>query len=977
MSTLKRYLAISCLLAGIPPSQAQAGDSRLDGVFGDAFYTIIEAAPADSQFDVLVAFDNDGADVRQLAKKATGRQERYSQVARLLHEKASRTSMPSLSARVTVRKDYWIVDMARVVTDRAGLVELAQDSRISRIYPNIEVELIAPVSAGYSEGTAAADATGAQANLDVIGAKAAWSAGITGKGRIVASIDTGVEGIHPALKSNWRGLQGDTAASWFDPLGGASPTDNNGHGTHVMGVMVGHDGADTIGLAPDAQWINAAVIDRGRSLGTTIADIIDALEWVADPDRNPSTTGDVPDVVCNSWGVTQQIINPCDDVFFEAIENVEALGIVCVFAAGNEGPNSSTMRNPADRAATPTSSFSVGAVDGTLSGFPVPSFSSRGPSACYGSAIKPEIAAPGVAIRSSYKNLTYRTMNGTSMAAPHVAAAVALLRQYSPDLTPEEIKQVLLETAVDIGDPGEDNASGRGLINIAAALAAVAPPTTPLVTMAGQSVDINGDAVASPGETIDLVVSLSAAGAAANNLTGQLVALTPGVTITDATVAFGTIPVGGTIANSIDPFTIALGGNLPIGDSIRFELTLTGDPLLGNWSEEISLICGLPESGMTGAIATSEGSLSISNFGQLGLAAGSCLSAGGEGWHSLPSGGNILHEASLLISTLDGKLVDACRAPTGVRFDFSPIDPVSQLTSDQEVITSLAGWDDSRAGNPIGVTVEQAAYAYPEPDNQGFIALEWTVRNRTAANLSGVRVGLLVDIDFPQLGGLSDNLVIDPGLSGWYQAEEGGTAVAGIIDLTGNLAGLSTFENPAGGKYVPTAGEKLAAMQSGWEATPVGEADRFAIATSAAVDLSPNGHFRMAVAFILADNPEDFARIAADARRRYAGYTDVGDGGAGGGLLPTAYLAQNYPNPFNPETVISYTLPRDAHVRLDVYNLLGQHVTTLVDEWNPAGANSVSWNGTDRDRRTVSSGVYFYRLTAGEHSYTRKMVLVR
>jgi len=94
--------------------------------------------------------------------------------------------------------------------------------------------------------------------------------------------------------------------------------------------------------------------------------------------------------------------------------------------------------------------------------------------------------------------------------------------------------------------------------------------------------------------------------------------------------------------------------------------------------------------------------------------------------------------------------------------------------------------------------------------------------------------------------------------------------------------------------------------------------------------------------------------------------------------LPNVFsLSQNYPNPFNPTTLIKYDLPRDCRVRLDVYNVVGQRVTTLVDGNQIAGYKSVSWDGRDENGCQVSSGVYLYRIQAGGFTQVRKMVLLR
>ena len=88
-------------------------------------------------------------------------------------------------------------------------------------------------------------------------------------------------------------------------------------------------------------------------------------------------------------------------------------------------------------------------------------------------------------------------------------------------------------------------------------------------------------------------------------------------------------------------------------------------------------------------------------------------------------------------------------------------------------------------------------------------------------------------------------------------------------------------------------------------------------------------------------------------------------------------LKQNYPNPFNPETVIEYNLPKGCRVEIDVYNILGQKVRTLLEEHQNAGRHRVLWDGRDEKGKEVSSGIYLYRIKASEFSQTKKMVLLR
>jgi hypothetical protein len=95
-------------------------------------------------------------------------------------------------------------------------------------------------------------------------------------------------------------------------------------------------------------------------------------------------------------------------------------------------------------------------------------------------------------------------------------------------------------------------------------------------------------------------------------------------------------------------------------------------------------------------------------------------------------------------------------------------------------------------------------------------------------------------------------------------------------------------------------------------------------------------------------------------------------------ILPESFsLAQNAPNPFNPQTRIDYDIPKATNVKLEIFNVLGQQVKTLVNDFQEAGAKSVIWDGRDNSGYTVSSGIYFYRMEAGDFSMTRKMMMLK
>jgi serine protease AprX len=274
----------------------------------------------------------------------------------------------------------------------------------------------------------------------------------------VAAMDTGVDYLHPDLAAGYRG--GDN--SWYDPHGQyANPYDNNGHGTQVMGLMVGGDaGGTAIGVAPDAQWIAVKLFDSAGQ--AQLSDIHLGFQWLLDPDGAPGTD-DAPDVVNNSWGFPQ-LLNSCYLEFEPDLELLKAAGIAVVFSAGNQGPTAPSSESPANN----PQGYAVGAVDATVT---IAATSSRGPSAS-GGTIYPEVVAPGVSVRTSdltfggiFPN-SYLWVSGTSFSAPHVAGAMALLRGAHPQATPAELEQALEATAADLGAGGADNTYGYGLIDL-------------------------------------------------------------------------------------------------------------------------------------------------------------------------------------------------------------------------------------------------------------------------------------------------------------------------------------------------------------------------------------------------------------------------------------------------------------------------------------------------------------------------------
>ena len=365
---------------------------------------------------------------------------------------------------------YWIGNIVVVDTYQYIADHIAKHDDVLYVYPNFGIELIEPTYEGTVSGPSGTREV--EPGIEAIRAPEVWDLGITGEGVLVATLDTGVDGNHPALADRWAGVadpryEGHPEWAWFDPYtyNNDFPFDSGSHGTHTMGTICGGSPGDQVGVAPGAHWISAAPIER-YSISQTVEDAIESFEWLIDPDGNPETNWDVPDVCSNSWRLTSSHgYPPCDETFWTYLDACEAAGIVILFCAGNEGPGAETIGRPPDRATDDYMCFSVGAVDAEDPSWEIAGFSSRGPSRCTPGgeeAIKPEIVAPGVGVRSSIPGGGYGPKDGTSMATPHLNGVVALMRQAAPNMSVNHIKQILFDTAVDLGDEGEDNTYGWG-----------------------------------------------------------------------------------------------------------------------------------------------------------------------------------------------------------------------------------------------------------------------------------------------------------------------------------------------------------------------------------------------------------------------------------------------------------------------------------------------------------------------------------
>ncbi len=772
--------------------------------------------------------------------------------------------------------------------------------------------------------------------------------------------------------------------------GGADndPFDGNGHGTHVAGTVAAltNNGYAVAGIAGGFGSQGVKVVPcrigytlsyQGQELGVVIMDYVaESMYYMAGLKQ---AGHNVAAVNCsfgssNSGGLAG------------ATDYLIAQDVMVIVAAGNSNSSS------ADYLGSRTDCLDVGATD--QSGNPA-SFSN------YGTWV--DIAAPGVSIMSTAMDPANPTADyvapydGTSMACPHVVGVAALLESYDPSLTAQDKWDLI------VGYTKSYNQSkyvGVGIVDVGAAIAAIGGTQNPPVadfsgtptsgdyplTVSFSDLSTNGptawswtfgdggaSTAQSPSHTYTAAGTYTVSLTATNAYGSDTATKVDYITVTEPapasdTFASGETSVTGTVSGDYTA-TFAAGGAV---ETITEE-TYTGHPrkqysyLEHRYSFSLPAGSGHTFNLLAARTANNEGDDFVFEYSTDGATWLPLVTVNGSGLtaYSAAVSGAVSGAVTVRVTDTDrtwGNTANDALTVDEMYFrteGAGPQPPVADFTgapvSGTEPLT--VQFADASTGDPASWSWtfgDGGASTAQNPSHTYNSAGSYTV-SLTVANDNGSDTVTKTNYITVTAPGATMH-VGDIAVSRSGNKFQTGAAVIAIVDQGGApVAGATvaaTADGPTGGAFSGVTGaDGTVTFTTDKAKDPVGEWCFEVTGVSHASYIYDSG---------------------ANAVTRSCESGDVYGGGVAMKALPREFSVGNHPNPFNPMTTIAFALPRDAHVRVEIFDVRGRRVELLTDRAYGAGEHTLTWNA-----RGQPSGVYFYRVAAGGESFVRKMMLMK
>jgi serine protease AprX len=780
---------------------------------------------------------------------------------------------------------------------------------------------------------------------------------VSGKGIGVLVNDSGVDGTHPDLQFGKNLKQNVMAATNLNAVSSILPylvlenvpnTDaTGGHGTHVAGIVGGTGQASQglyEGVAP-----GAGLIGYGSGAALLLLDVLSGFDYAITNQARYNIR-----VITNSFGTTSDTgtdVNPADPITLATKRCVDR-NIVVVFSAGNSGPGSGTMTGQYKKAP-----WIIAVAAGDKAGR-LASFSSRGVKGKGGSFSldgktftwedRPTVTSPGVDIiaarviaptssLSADKDATelepghvpyYTHMSGTSMAAPHVAGIVALLLEANPTLTPYQVKEILQQTATNIPNR-EKWEVGAGYVNAYASVDRAYRASAPYGSTLNMSRTFRSNVNAN--NVVDnFTIDYNPATAATNDYTFHV---TAGTTAIEAKIR-----TTGLLGETGNPVNLSLispsGAETRSGIPALFALSYdrgvaVASPEAGAWTVRVS--------GLNGAAFPEK----ISGVVNMMTAAGT---SGLSDIVGHPA------EASIMLA-VSARLADGLAGG-----GFKPDELLKRI----DLADYLVMGEAIRQYLPV-----DGSYTLTDVKERNLIAESVTARGAALRDKNHVQNGIMLATSpgkFSPNGKvnraeLAYSLVQALGLQGYALERNGKTPTVTYNSNSYPIEDAATI--PAGLEgYVSVALE-------------LNLVNAFFTATQGQNDLEPvlHANFRPLQDVTRAD----FAVIITRTHGLWnSGQQPLAAESTSNMAISEEGKLVSYPNPFSASTTIRYAVEQDGPVTVEVYDILGKKVRTLVSESKTAGNHSVEFKAEN-----LPAGTYIYKVEAGNKIHSNRMLLAK
>ncbi|MDB5032777.1 MAG: Subtilisin-like serine protease [Chlorobi bacterium] len=809
-----------------------------------------------------------------------------------------------------------------------------------------------------------------QQYLDKIGAPLAWDNVRADNSFIIAVTDAGIERTHPDLKDAiWtnpgetgRDSAGNDKATngkdddgngytddwWGYDFAGSNGTnpDNDpspgaSHGTHVAGIAAasGNNSVGGTGVAFGVRIMSVKIGDDAPE-----PDLFNEAEGVLYAAVNGAK------VINCSWGGSGSSI--AEAAVFEKVQS--QFGAVVVAACGNKGR---------DQAIFPAS------YPGVISVASVTTFDAKATSSNYN--VRVDVSAPGENIFSTLPGSSYGLMSGTSMAAPMVSGAAALIRKKYPDLNPAQVAEVIRATADDISgafDPIFRDKMGTGRLNVGRAVTGGASIRSARM-MTFRIAESNPDGVVDPGEAITIRADIKNILANSPTVTATLVAVNASdITVQGPTQNFGAMTTGQTLTTEDSVFRVMIPAGAQPNSVLTFKITVTTPD---RSSIQYFSILVAP------TYLTTNYNQIAATFNSIGnIAYNGFNTKQGDGF-SFGRAGELLFHGGLMIGTGADHLSEVVRVgglTEGESDGFHSTQSYRlRMSTDSSVQIGTAKFNDAHLGAAgAGVDVEMHTYEYRDPSASNIVVVGYTIRNTNPTPLHGLRCGLYLDWDvspayyYDQTGYDSLNRLA-------YQRDtrDEQKLFTGAALLTHQDPGFYGVDNEitAGGDSIEfgfTTEKKWKMLSARLHENSL-VCDAGMVISAGSIDLAPNDTTTVEFALLVAP---DFPGLRSAAQRALE-LRKLSAVPASPAIAGSRLNLQAYPSPFPEITDLRFTMPRHAHAGVVVYDLRGNVVASIYDGDLDAGEYRFPFNSAG-----LPDGTYLYEVRAGttvEHGKVVKL----